>query len=361
VKTGMTVLKRKVQAAFVALTCSLLLAGCAAIGPSTVARDRFDYVSAISESWKRQTLLNLLKTRYQDAPVFMDVTSVINQYALEGQMDLGFEWKDVDSQRLSGKTLYTDRPTISYTPLMGEKFAQSLLRPIPIGAILLLVQAGYPIEEVLRICVQSINGLDNRFRSATYRNAEPGFYELLTLLRRIQLMDGMRFRVRMMDNKETLMLFFREPKNDPEALELKKVLHLLELNPEAREFRIVFGNFAESDLEIAILSRSMMQVMSAFASYIEVPETDISEGRVTAVQQENPETMAIYPPLIRVRSGVSRPDDAYVAVPYRKNWFWIDDQDMHSKEYFSFLMIMFSFTERGDTGQAAPVITVPTN
>jgi len=43
--------------------------GCAGIGPKTVARDRFDYVSAISESWKRQTLLNLLKTRYLDAPV----------------------------------------------------------------------------------------------------------------------------------------------------------------------------------------------------------------------------------------------------------------------------------------------------
>ena len=57
-----------------------LVAGCTAgIGPQTVARDRFDYVSAISDSWKRQTLLNLVKTRYLDAPVFMDVASVINQ------------------------------------------------------------------------------------------------------------------------------------------------------------------------------------------------------------------------------------------------------------------------------------------
>ena len=55
------------------------MAGCSAVGPATIDRDRFDYVSAISESWKRQTLLNLLKTRYLDAPVFMDVASVINQ------------------------------------------------------------------------------------------------------------------------------------------------------------------------------------------------------------------------------------------------------------------------------------------
>ena len=48
----------------------LLLSACTAIGPPTVARDRFDYVNAMSESWKRQMLLNLVKIRYLDAPVF---------------------------------------------------------------------------------------------------------------------------------------------------------------------------------------------------------------------------------------------------------------------------------------------------
>ncbi len=36
------------------------LSGCASIGPGTVARDRFDYITAISDSWKSQTLLNLV-------------------------------------------------------------------------------------------------------------------------------------------------------------------------------------------------------------------------------------------------------------------------------------------------------------
>ena len=56
----------------------LAAAGCTSVGPSTVPRDRFDYSQAITESWKRQTLLNLLKVRYADAPVFMDVSSVIS-------------------------------------------------------------------------------------------------------------------------------------------------------------------------------------------------------------------------------------------------------------------------------------------
>ena len=36
------------------------------------------------DSWKRQMLLNLLKVRYTDAPVFLDISSVINSYSLEG-------------------------------------------------------------------------------------------------------------------------------------------------------------------------------------------------------------------------------------------------------------------------------------
>lgn len=68
------------------------LAGCSSIGPATVPRDRFDYVSAISDSWKRQMLQNLLKVRYADAPVFLDVTSVINAYSFGGQLDAAAQY-----------------------------------------------------------------------------------------------------------------------------------------------------------------------------------------------------------------------------------------------------------------------------
>ncbi len=63
---------------------ALGLAGCAGIGPSTVSRDRFDYTEAISDSWKHQMLLNMIKIRYGDAPVFLDVSSVIRHPARGG-------------------------------------------------------------------------------------------------------------------------------------------------------------------------------------------------------------------------------------------------------------------------------------
>ncbi|MFN9029997.1 MAG: hypothetical protein ACK5XM_07250 [Betaproteobacteria bacterium] len=70
----------------VACVGMLLLTGCASVGPPTVSRDRFDYITTISESWKRQMLVNLLKVRYADAPVFMDVTAVISSYSVEGEV-----------------------------------------------------------------------------------------------------------------------------------------------------------------------------------------------------------------------------------------------------------------------------------
>ena len=67
----------------------LLWTGCSSFGPSTVNRDRFDYITAISDSWKRQTLLNIIKMRNADALVFLEVGQVISGYEVEGSISAG--------------------------------------------------------------------------------------------------------------------------------------------------------------------------------------------------------------------------------------------------------------------------------
>jgi uncharacterized membrane protein len=120
----------------------ILFAGCSGIGPGTVTRDRFDYINAITESWKKQMLLNMVKLRYLDAPVFLEVASVISQYAVEGQINLSAGWSNGingDGQTIGGSGRYTDRPTITYAPLTGAKFTRSLMTPIPINGIMSMI------------------------------------------------------------------------------------------------------------------------------------------------------------------------------------------------------------------------------
>ncbi len=65
--------------------CALTLSvtGCyRPIGPQSVARDRHLYAASLSDSWKEQTLLNIVKMRYLDPPVFVDVGNIVASYSL---------------------------------------------------------------------------------------------------------------------------------------------------------------------------------------------------------------------------------------------------------------------------------------
>jgi len=344
------------------LLIALQLCGCAGTGPSTIDRDRFDYISTISKSWKEQTLLNLVKIRYMDAPVFMDISSIISQYSLEREINAGLNWADVNSQSLGGHTIWEDRPTITYTPLVGEKFARSLLMPIPIPAVLLLIQSGYPADYIVRICVQAMNGLENlRNSPIATQNADKDFLELSDLLRSLQKMGEIAIRPQIKGKQKTMVIRFRKPESKMAARNLNRIRTLLGLDRDTMAFPVVHGNFSLKSKEIAILNRSLYQVMVEYAAYIKVPEADIAEGRVYAARQGSDETGVHFPPLTEVHSGTTKPREAFVAVFYRDHWFWIDDRDINSKAMFQFLMTLFSFTERGESEQLAPVITVPTN
>ena len=340
----------------------LQLAGCASIGPPSVDRDRFDYVVAISESVKRQTLLNLVKTRYMDMPVYMDVASVISQYALESQLGYEFAPSFSDNTLLLGQGKYTDRPTITYSPLMGEKYSRSLLRPLPLSGVFMLLQSGYPVDAILRICVQTINGIDSRRSGAIAASeGDPRFARVLAAMRDLQKMNKIYYRIEPAAERFNVKLVMRPAASDAEREGIGRLKRLLGLDAQASEFAVVFGAEARNGAEIAVITRGLTQIMTEYADDIDVPQADVEEGRVVPTSTASTDSHPALSRLIRVRNGMTRPGDAHVAVPYRQHWYWVDDTDLFSKSSLQFLMVLFSLTESGVAANQAPVITVPTN
>jgi len=78
------------------LLLPLPLTGCALrVGAKRIPHERFDYSAAIATSWKEQTLTNLVKIRYADPPVFLDIAQVVTQYTLEGSATINTpDWRE---------------------------------------------------------------------------------------------------------------------------------------------------------------------------------------------------------------------------------------------------------------------------
>jgi hypothetical protein len=351
------------------LILALCVASCASIGPGTVPRDRLDYISAIGESWKEQTLLNIVRLRYGDAPTFVDVSSVISGYTFQGQVSAGGQFSSSLTNTIpsslgsiGGNAQYIDRPTITYTPLAGDRFARSLLRPLPPSEVFELIQAGYPADNVLLMTIRAVNGVYNRSGiGARAREADPEFYPLLDALRRLQLSGAISVRLVKRGQEEIGMLILSSKRTADVSQDLQFVRKTLGVTPDQNgEIGITFGLLPRSSNEIALLTRSMAEILIEVSAGIEVPSEHVAEGRTVAatrvVSAENPRDR----PMIRIRSSASPPAATYAAVRYRDTWYWIDDGDYASKRVFTFLMIFFSLAETGVTPQA-PVLTVPAN
>jgi hypothetical protein len=344
--------------AFAALAA---VAGCAGIGPERVTRDRFDYVAAISESWKQQMLLNLLKVRYSDAPVFLEVSSIIASYTVGASASVKGEYAPPGRGDTMGGIGFganiEERPTITFSPLAGEKFARSLMTPLPVSGILYLLQAGFPAENVLRAATVSVNGFENAYGGReNARAGDPRFAELLGALRAAQRAGVIDVRQKSPKDRDAAILAFHPTRQTVEAA---RVRELLGLERGTRELEVVYGAFPVSPRELAILTRSMLQVMTDFASQIDLPEKDAQEGRAHVLDPTERRNEKLFPTYLRVRHGPAAPADAYVAVKYRGISFWIDDRDEGTKATFSKLMFMLALTETTGGATGAPVLTVP--
>ncbi|PWU14517.1 MAG: hypothetical protein C5B50_17070 [Verrucomicrobia bacterium] len=337
------------------------LSGCSSIGPHTVARDRFDYSSAVADSWKEQTLLNIVKLRYIDLPVFLDVGQIVSGYSLQTGVSINGTVSAKNAVQgnyiaAGGSAIYTDRPTITYSPLTGDKFLRGLLEPIPPQSIFYMIQSGYAADFVLGLSVEAMNGLRNfNISTAGQRTADPEFVRVVRLVRELQLSDSVGLRVeKATNNLPATFFFFRKQNTEPEVQkQIDEVKKLLGVEPEEDRLRLIYSPVRSAPGELAVQTRSVLQILLALASFIEVPAEQINEHRAAPTPNTPSEEWPI-----RVKFSKTKPADCYATVPYRGGWYWIDDRDLKSKRAFGFVMFVFTLADTGKV-ETPPLITIP--
>ena len=347
-----------------ALACGLAATGCKHLGPQSIAVDRFDYSPSIGDSWKQQTLLNIVKLRYMDLPVFVDVASIVAGYSMQtgGSLNGTLSSKGAIQGNFlaaGGQAIYTDRPTITYVPLTGEKFLRGLMTPIDPKNIFFMLQSGYPADFILGLTVESLNGVRNRSVAAgAMREADPDFVRALELLREVQAAGA--FGMRVEEDKargSTAVLFFRRDDVPADIVEkTAEIRRLLKLPAEQQKYVITYSPVRGAENELAVNSRSLLQIMAALASYMDAPEAHLKDhSAVPAFENSSPEARGTK---VRIHSGKGKPAAAFAAVRYRDHWFWIEDGDWQTKRALTAVMFFFTLAETGENAKL-PLVTIP--
>jgi len=340
-----------------ALALAIAVSGCVGLGPQRLGIERSDYANRLRETGKEQLLLNLVAMRYGDAPLFLDVTSVISQYTREGSLhaDVPISPPPNDTNGvIGGSVLLRETPTITYAPLSGDRFARSLLAPIPPAALLAMIEAGWSAGDLFRLTVRSVNGVRNLARSPLFvAGSDPAFIEITTALDRLQRSGGLVLHVeRGEHNSFTATASFSRTPSDEDRADLAFLRRALQLPGDGSDLSVIFAAGRTQPKQLALGSRSMFEIFSEMAQGVELPAHERA-GRATLGETADQDAL----PLVRIHSGEQRPADAHVAVHYRGSWFWIDGSDAASKRMFLIAQILLSLNDTSSA--AAPLLTIP--
>ena len=348
---------RRLRHSFLFVSLSLLLVSCANIGPQSIDRDQMDYGMSIHESLKAQLLGNIVGLRYLEAPVFVEVSSVINQYSLSGSVEAGVGFNNSftggDTSRLGASGTWEDRPTVTYSPVSGKKFAESLLTPVPPEALFALVQSGWPADLMFRLAVSAINGLED---AEGGKQADAEFRELLGAWSRLRdaRVIGLRRSPQGEQQKARIIVYVNEANRSEQTnSDLAFMRKALGLDDSVTEYTLTYGLIPDEPNEITVLTQSILEIMVDLAWLVSVPDEHVEAGRTRPTFVDT----GLGGSLFNVYYSEDRPEDAYTAVYNRGYWFYIDDRDIITKRTFGVLQLILSLTDAGE-GARGPVVSI---
>jgi len=181
---------------------------------------------------------------------------------------------------------------------------------------------------------------------------------VLQLLREVQASDGIGIRVEEhKDSGPTTVLFFRREGLPPEIVEKTvEIRRLLQIPPDMQQLTLVYSPVRGKDDELAVNSRSMIQIMGAFSSYMDIPAEHLADN--SAAPAFAGDASDAGKGKVHIFSGKDEPDSAFASVQYRGYWFWVENGDWQSKRALTAIMFFFTLAQTG-TVENLPVVTIP--
>ena len=142
-------LRQSFQRLITLLAVTACSGGCA--GPKAVRYTRMRYNEVMRDTNDEQLLMNIVRLRYADSPVFIDLPSITSQFEVSGRGNYlggtGNQFRGKTNLGF-GELSLRDTPTLSYHPREGRDIAKALLTPLS-ADLFIVVNAGADIEQLL--------------------------------------------------------------------------------------------------------------------------------------------------------------------------------------------------------------------
>jgi len=355
----------KITLIFRVITFGLLLcflASCANVGPQSIRVSRTAYAEAIDQTENEQLLLMIVKGRYGETSSFLTVNAVAAniRFRTEAGIEAGFGPDDVSGENLLiGGLAYEENPTITYTPVQGQKYIRQLESPVPLDLLLLTMRHSTLRDKIMTLLISRANNIHNP-SFLMNKSANTG-YDFKRFLELFSQLHSAGILVLIKNPKEDIPADILISGYDSQyANEVDEFMSLLDLPmPEDRTQNITiptyYGINFDKSIGLGITTRTTLDLIEVLRATIDVPEEHIKSGIALS-----------YPPLgpigdgIKIKVSRTRPVNSSLAVTYRKLWYYIDETDQATKGFFNALRTLWSITiENSLDARDVPLMTIP--
>jgi hypothetical protein len=359
---------------------TLLLTGCHVSSRTSMygSGGRTSYNIAAQNTTNQELLLNLVRLRYSDTPYFLELNGITTQFNFSGKVfpSIKIPGFDNDNPAAFGAEMgWSNQPTIQYSPLEGKDFAIQLMQPLDLRIIQGLLFTGWDVDRVFRLLIQHMADISNASSASGPIPLKPPYYkkffECLHLLRHFQALGQLQVGIRYIPTGDEHISEEDACKERPNAIQISfpvngedsdRLADLLEGIKKSKGRYVLNMRQAYNEAaEIGIMTRSLLSTMYYLSLGVVVPPRDIEAGTVAMTHNSDGTLFDwgdVVGDLFNVKWSPHYPQNAYLAVAYRGNWFYIDDGDVNSKRTFVLLQQIYNLQAKQQEKET-PILSIP--